>query len=302
MVPFATRTPSRLAPCMAMLAGLLAGCRDAHGDPADRSPDAATSASSPREDASAPTSADSGGPVDAGTLTLPQDGSILLERENAGFDYVPPGDDAGSALSGEPVTLLVIFDKSGSMAWDWVIDADAGTTGTRWSAASAAMLDAIWPRRAHVDVGALLFPQTYQCEVPSIEDEAQIDFTSAEQFTHEWVSRSNVNGPSGGTPMEAAFAAASKALDRASEMGLLSRRFEVLLLTDGEPNCGSNAEALPGYAADWLKRGVRTHVMGLPGSGEAAELLQRIAEAGGSGNYKPIGAPQDLEDAVAVLL
>jgi Mg-chelatase subunit ChlD len=63
----------------------------------------------------------------------------------------------------------------------------------------------------------------------------------------------------------------------------------VIVLTDGEPNCDTEPELLTMLPAHWNERGVKTHVLGLPGSDTAADLLNAIAEAGGTGEFVSLG-------------
>ena len=89
--------------------------------------------------------------------------------------------------------------------------------------------------------------------------------------------------------------------------GLLNnRRPLVMLLTDGEPNCATNMNVVEAMAAHWLKRGIPTYVLGLPGSEGAQNVLERIATAGGthSGTQTVIRPddPSELEDDIAAII
>ncbi len=261
-------------------------------------------------------SVDASAPGDAG----PRDAGPELRTVDPMFEYEPPEPTDGgmSDGAGEEVVLLVVFDKSGSMSGPWSLDepmdggmddagaADAGgfmEWSTRWTAASTAMLDAIWPHRERVTVGALLFPLQTSCGVPPIDSEAQLDFMNAEAFIDAWIDRAPVNGPAGSTPIQAAFEAADSALTRADMLGLTDRRIEVMLLTDGEPNCDTDIEEVERLAERWHSElGIRTSVMGLPGSEDAVTRLDRIAEAGGTEAHQSIGSPGQLSDAVGALL
>jgi hypothetical protein len=86
------------------------------------------------------------------------------------------------------------------------------------------MLDAIWPHRERVTVGALLVPLLEQCTVPAIAE--------------RWHS----------------------------------------------------------------ELGVRTTVMGLPGTESAVMRLDQIGEAGGTDAHQSIGLPGELSEAVGALL
>lgn len=89
--------------------------------------------------------------------------------------------------------------------------------------------------------------------------------------------------------MGQAFLAADEAIAQADEQGLLEDRFNVIVLTDGEPNCETDAALLTMLPAYWNEKGVKTHVLGLPGSDQAADLLNAIANAGGTGEFVSLG-------------
>ena len=83
---------------------------------------------------------------------------------------------------------------------------------------------------------------------------------------------------------------------------LLEQHFVVIVITDGEPTCGDDLEAIERHASAWLARGIETSVMGLPGSEPGADLLERIAQAGGTEHFQQIGTPDQLTAAVAATL
>jgi hypothetical protein len=53
----------------------------------------------------------------------------------------------------------------------------------------------------------------------------------------------------------------------------------MVLVTDGAPTCGKNEEA---PAQRLLKKGIKTFVIGLPGSGDGTDVLDKVAIAGGT--------------------
>jgi Mg-chelatase subunit ChlD len=120
----------------------------------------------------------------------------------------------------------------------------------------------------------------------------QFDFALGEDFLSSWVLGGLA--PEGGTPLAQAFLAADVAIAEAGERRLLDERFRVVLLTDGEPNCDGDATLLTELPAKWHERGVETVVLGLPGSHEAAALLDAIAEAGGTHAHQSLGTVSDL--------
>ncbi|HKO94882.1 MAG TPA: hypothetical protein VJU61_27200, partial [Polyangiaceae bacterium] len=125
-------------------------------------------------------------------------------------------------------------------------------------------------------------------------------FQPGPAFIEAWKQTIRVRDPNGSTPLERALAAADAALTGAES--LLQQRSMVIVITDGEPTCSDDPGAFERYPSAWLERGIQTHVMGLPGSGAAAELLDRVARAGGTGQHTPIGTPDQLTMGVATVL
>jgi Mg-chelatase subunit ChlD len=201
--------------------------------------------------------------------------------------------DAGVTIS-EPTSVLVVLDQSGSMGTGW------SGGDSRWVAANKALIGALGPPREQLTIGAILFPLPGACEVTPITGEGQFPFQPGPAFIETWKQTIRVHDPNGSTPLERALAAADAALTEAES--LLQRRSMVLVITDGEPTCDDDPEAFERYPAAWLARGIPTHVMGLPGSGAAAELLDRVARAGGTGQHTQIGTPDQLQTGVAALL
>jgi len=196
-------------------------------------------------------------------------------------------------LGAGDLTLLVIFDKSGSMQAPWDLR-------NRWQAASDSMIAGMAPYLDNLTIGAILFPKPDECAVAPLDDATQINFVPGRQFVDEWVESACLNQPNGSTPMELAFRMADQALDSAGQLGLLDDRFRVVLVTDGEPNCDTHVELLPQFAATWYQElGVETWVIGLPGSDGAAALLDSIALAGGTTKHTPAGNPCAFQQAVA---
>ena len=73
-------------------------------------------------------------------------------------------------------------------------------------------------------------------------------------------------------------------------------RFRVVLVTDGEPTCGDDRNAMVELVAEWYRVGVETWVFGLPGSTSAVELLNALAVAGGTGQAQSFDVPEQLDD------
>ncbi len=77
-----------------------------------------------------------------------------------------------------------------------------------------------------------------------------------------------------GTPTEAALLEAEAALSKPPEGNTV-----VVLLTDGQPNCGTNEAVV---ATRLQAKGIKTYVVGLPGASEGTRVLDAIAQAGGT--------------------
>lgn len=194
--------------------------------------------------------------------------------------------DGGSALDAGGVhsTGIVIFDRSGSMSGGWTTadtdSPDSAVTVTKWVAASRALLGALTPKQDLVTIGAVLFPSNDGCGVAPFGDPMQFGFMPARQFIEEYIARSPDNQPLGNTPLTVAFQAADQAIKTAQSQGFMQDPVFVMLLTDGEPNCGSDMEEVLALTANWREQGIPTHVFGLPGSESARTVLDSISQAG----------------------
>lgn len=205
-----------------------------------------------------------------------------------------PEQEVDVELGSGDLTLLVIFDRSGSMSGGWDLR-------NKWQAASDSMIAGMAPYLANLTIGAVLFP-TVECTVADLSDASQIDFRPGRSFVSQWVESACQHQPEGSTPMGAAFAVADQSMAKAQELGLLDERFRVMLVTDGEPNCDTDPAALVDYAQRWHDElGVDTFVIGLPGSEQAAALLDSIALAGGTEKHAQAGNPCEFQQTVNVV-
>lgn len=210
------------------------------------------------------------------------------------------GGGAGPVMETEPLTVLLVFDKSGSMGEHW-----GGKS--RWQAGSDAVLLGLDGILDDITMGAIFFP-FYEpeiemgCGVPDVSQAPQIDFDTGRVFKDTWIATACIAQPSGYTPLERALEKADAAIASAGERSLLTGRMRVLLVTDGEPTCGDDLSAIVAFPRKWAENGIDTHVIGLPGSSSAADLLTQIAMAGGTEDYfapLELGA---LEEEVYLLL
>lgn len=202
--------------------------------------------------------------------------------------------DAGvQTLVGVPqqTSILFVFDMSGSMGDQWGID-------RKWRAASRALLDAVETShellQGNLRVGGILFPQPRACLVDSYNSGDQMTIRSAETFLEDWEDFMSTQFPRGSTPLGEAFRVADRALVDLCGEGALDHLYKILVLTDGMPNCDKDKNAWTEFPARWRAKGIKTYVFGLPGSQNAREVLNDIAEAGGTGEY--IAPVQELPD------
>lgn len=208
------------------------------------------------------------------------------------------GGDAGVACAAThveaqqvPVTLAIMFDRSGSMS-----------TNQRWERASAALSAFVAdPKSAGLQVALSFFPadgcnkdscnSATACSVPQVEV-GLLTEESAPDDAQEFALLSAIENvtPDGSTPM-------SIALDGALQWSILHKTENpqviaaTVLVTDGIPSqCNTDHSAIINLADDaFMVHQVRTFAIGLSGAEES--FMGKIALAGGT------QAPFMVEDA-----
>ncbi|MBN2196102.1 MAG: VWA domain-containing protein [Polyangiaceae bacterium] len=298
-----------------VMVGALAGCTELEAEPSFARPGAGGSAGVAGGATSSPGGAGGGAasnPSGAAAPYLEEAGS-LAHTPTPCLDSVAPRDDAvkpvalpGSAgaagfdVDGEPSTGITVFDRSGSMSAGWSVgevpegEATDAVFADKWTAASDALVASIVPVEHRVTIGAIQFPLGGNCDVAPLDDEGQFGFLPGPDFIAAWEERHGSYPPSGATPLQDAFVRVEQALEQACVDGELDERHYVILLTDGEPNCGTDLAVVEAMAAHWLAHGIATYVFGLPGSEPAQEVLDRIAVAGGTSAIVVPGTPSEL--------
>lgn len=191
--------------------------------------------------------------------------------------------------------LLVIFDRSGSMAMKW----DSGDVhAPRWQVAADALTAAVEPLADRLEIGAILFPSVEESAFgvcsPVDPIEAQLDYRDGPSFLDAWATLWESPEVLGSTPIDSAFDSADDALTGAHSVTA------VVLLTDGEPTCSGPVSATE-RAATWHARGIDTWVIGLPGT-RGGGVLDAIAAAGGTGGPLSVDDPAALTAALTEIL
>ncbi|MEO8185582.1 MAG: vWA domain-containing protein, partial [Deltaproteobacteria bacterium] len=185
--------------------------------------------------------------------------------------------------------LQLLVDTSGSM------DQDApGGRGTKWTVTRRAVLDAVDGMPADTSLGVTFYPNVPNDRQPCIDRRAAVGLAplaaTGSQQRQQIRNAFQRQTPQGGTPTHDAY---RYALGEVGATAVAGSRF-LVLITDGIPTyslgcvgTGRNEDPvdpspLVSEAASALAQGVRTFVIGSPGSEGARESLSRMAEAGGT--------------------
>lgn len=193
---------------------------------------------------------------------------------------------ATAAVEGKtlPVTMLIMFDKSGSML-----------ENQKWAGAKAALIAFFQdPATAGLSVGLRFFPDDAPaagcndqacsidaCSQPLVPPGPLTAGPAADDPQQKaLVDAVNSKNPKGETPMYAALGGAEAWAKTNAKVG--ERKTVVVLVTDGEPTtCNTDVDAIAALAKDAFEsKDVLTYTIGMPGSN--ADQLNKIAAAGGS--------------------
>jgi hypothetical protein len=212
-----------------------------------------------------------------------------------------------------PGNVLLIFDRSFSMADDW-------NGMPRWQGAGNAVLSALTPVQDLLTVGGVMYPSVTDLGNAGggFPGACGVDaFTSAEQLAFQPGAMAlaalqkappsgspnplyapigsnlgtNMMEPIGATPTMEAFQAANVALQNSTLTGITV----AILITDGEPNCAWDMSTTTSIVSTWLSSlNIKTYVIGLPGvagmgmggmQSNGPAVLNAIAQAGGTDQY-----------------
>lgn len=287
----------RIAFCALGAALAVASC--SKSEPAPTGP--SSGADQAGRTASGGSSSGSGATASAGTLNI---GGSLNEPD-PGAPGGAPAIDRGDAcvtstdtVAALPSVLELVVDTSGSMDWPpgWAPQSpdDSKPPGaTKWEITRDALRSAAAALPADMALGVNFYPNVQQegdtCLLDAValpirllgdpDSEARADFEAA---LDEVV-------PVGATPTHGAY---RFGLEQLTSSALPGNRF-LLLITDGTPTCTIDCECtednepvdpqpLLDEAELALSDGVRTFVIGSPGSEETRQVLSQLASVGGT--------------------
>jgi hypothetical protein len=213
---------------------------------------------------------------------------------------IPDGDGCGSmALQAQvtPGNIVVVFDQSDSMIQPFM----AGGA-PKWKVARDSLVAALTPDEGIINAGAIFFPTkatgTLCSDVATIGTPPQIKIEPGATFVSDFEAHFSAPGWTLilGTPTVTALENADAALPDPSP---LKGQRAVVILTDGAPTCDTVQADILAPVKDMFSRGIKTYAIGLPGSAGAANLLDAIAMAGGTGSYISPSDPAALQMALA---
>jgi hypothetical protein len=206
----------------------------------------------------------------------------------------------------KPADLLLLLDRSGSMAYDIATDNNCNTGSTtctqRWATVTASLQQVLATTPAGVQWGLKLFtsPKGSTCTVNSGAD-VPVGPNSAAQIQTTMTNTS----PSNQTPTRAAINLAAAYLNTLND-GL---PHYILLATDGQPNCdpGTSSNVTDASVLDTTGAiaaaaapgsDIKTFVIGI---GPSPGNLTQFAVAGGTTDYYPATSPDALTQALTAI-
>jgi hypothetical protein len=210
--------------------------------------------------------------------------------ETCGAVQVPADVQTTETVVDIPGNVLFVFDQSRSMDFDW-------NDSTKLEVAFESINKAFEPVKDKLSAGVVFFPRVepdpcekaanrFLCEltnppnncvnVDPVTVPPQIPIQLGSGFLTAWKAHwpAPLTAQGSSTPTEKGMLAGEAALANPPPGNTV-----MVLVTDGAPTCGKNEEA---PAQRLLQKGIKTFVIGLPGSGDGTDVLDRVAIAGGT--------------------
>jgi Mg-chelatase subunit ChlD len=235
--------------------------------------------------------------VDASATTVPSGGQ---------GGSAPPTEDSNCGItsvstSKQPADLLLVLDRSNSMAWQMTSDQpcpSGNTTCTnRWKAITDAVGAVLPDTQQTVYWGLKLFAQSQNgCDVSD-----GVDVAPAVNNAYTIAAQIAATGPSTGTPTTEVIRKTSAYL-----LGLTDPNPKyILLATDGQPYCAGpqkdqpdDQAAIDSIANNAYAHGIKVFVVGIAISAANTDTLNKMAQAGGTGQFYAANSPATLEAAL----
>lgn len=224
------------------------------------------------------------------------------------------GSGTGGAVTPEPVgcgkqtfsimaskvapNIMMVVDESGSMK-----DDIQGANMSKWTALQGAVNDLLGKFNGSAQWGLSIFPHTPQDSCSA----GQVDIAVGANTTQSILMQLNAlndNNIGGNTPTAQTMQAM---LGSTAGLADTTRSNYVLLMTDGQPNCGGDAKAVAKVIGELYAQtpSVRTFVVGIgEGTSVNPDALNSWADAGhtaraGSPRYYQVNTTNDLATAFA---
>lgn len=295
---------------------LLGACAASRGDGAEKKPDTPMMMG-PQKPAGGSGGSDFGNPL---PMTAAGATSPVASGAGGATSMQPsapaPGRNASAVLKGScasatvqtellPSNVLFVLDRSGSMLCNPPPTTDSvaceqkperadTAEPSKWQITTAALIEAVRALPASATVGLSYFSNNDSCGVNSNPSVALAPNGAAHQAAIE-SSLASVT-PGGGTPLVGATVLAYKYLHESALAGRISGNEFVVLITDGAqseecsnpPTCADASSCTDLLADQEVARaaapgvGIKTFVIGVPGSEPARGALSRIAKNGGT--------------------
>jgi hypothetical protein len=188
-----------------------------------------------------------------------------------------------------PAVLSLLVDTSGSM------DQPApGARASKWQVTRRAVLDAVGGMPRETALGVIFYPNVPAQNDPCFDAQTSVSIATldgAGSGQRQAIQRAfQRQAPEGGTPTHDAYRYAVADVTASPSVG---SRF-IVLITDGVPTYSLGCvgtgmlddpvdpSPLIGEATAAFAKGIRTFVIGSPGSEDARQSLSQMAEAGGT--------------------